>query len=271
MSMHESTHIPEDDLIQYALGTLPEVQLGTLTAHISLCSQCRAELMRTQVDLASFAAVEPLEQLPAGARDRFMAKVAAGETAPMFAKLRDSRFVTMTRSFKQWLETPMPLKILSGALAAAVLYLGFDDASHIHQLRQLLPEMKRFELATAQLDEIKDFLRGTDAQQVALHEKPQLMKAPEGHAMYSVHTAKLIFTASGFQSPPPGKAYELWLIPASGGKPIPAGIFTPDTKGNAAVIFPALPPDVQAAAFGVTVEDSAGSATPTSPIILSGQ
>jgi anti-sigma-K factor RskA len=71
--------------------------------------------------------------------------------------------------------------------------------------------------------------------------------------------------------PPPGKAYELWLLPAAGGPPVPAGVFTPDIQGSAAVVFPDIPVNVQAAGFGVTVEDAAGSKTPTSPIILSGQ
>jgi anti-sigma-K factor RskA len=48
-------------------------------------------------------------------------------------------------------------------------------------------------------------------------------------------------------------------------------MFTPDLQGNAAIIFPDIPQNVQAAGFGVTVEKAEGSPVPTSAIILSGQ
>jgi anti-sigma-K factor RskA len=272
MSMRDSLHIPDDELIQYALGTLPVLQLGNLTAHISLCNQCRAEVGKIQADLASFAAVQPLEELPAGARARFLARLESPATVSKFAQARDqNKFYNLFKSFRDWLGTPMPLKILSGALAAAMLFLAYDDAQHIHEIRQLLPEMKRFEVATAELDELKDFLRANNTQQVTLREKPQVIKSPEGHTIYSAMTGKLIFTASNMPTPPPGKAYELWVLPVAGGAPIPAGTFTPDTQGNAAIIFPPLPTNVQASGFGVTVENAAGSPAPTSAIILSGQ
>jgi anti-sigma-K factor RskA len=272
MSMPEAFHIEEDDLIQYTLGTLKDTQLSTLTAHVSMCNTCRSELARIQVELASFAAVQPMTELPGGARERFLKRIESGAaTESKFTQMRNkSRLYIMSRSFQHWLETPMPLKILSGALAAGLILVAFDDLSHIHQIRQLLPEIKRFEKDTAELTELKNFLQGTNAQQVALREKPLLTKSPEGHALYSATLGKLVFTASNIAAPPPGKAYELWVLPATGGKPIPAGMFTPDLQGNAAIIFPDIPANVQAGGFGVTIEDAAGSPAPTSAIILSG-
>jgi anti-sigma-K factor RskA len=273
MTMQEAFHIPEEDLIQYALGTLTEGQLSQFTAHISLCNDCRAQLARTQVELASFAAVQPMEELPSGARERFLHRLNS-DTAPdsKFVRMRNkSRLYVMSKSLQHWTESAVPFRILSGALAAALLFAAYDDLSHIHQIRQLLPEMKRYEQETAEFTDLKEFLRGTDAQQVSLHEKVVITRAPEGHALYSAATGRLVFTASNMPAPPAGKAYELWVLPAAGGAPIPAGVFTPDMQGSAAVVFPDIPPKIQAAGFGVTVEDAAGSRTPTSPIILSGQ
>ena len=80
------------------------------------------------------------------------------------------------------------------------------------------------------------------------------------------------FATSNLEPLQPGKTYELWLIPAAaGGSPIPAGTFRPDERGNASVILPPLPKGVEAKAFGVTVEDEGGAATPTQPIILAGE
>jgi hypothetical protein len=213
-----------------------------------------------------------MEELPTGARERFMKKLNAKPSESKLTQIRDNNRVFIAgRTFHEWLQTPMPLKILSGALAAALLFVAYDDVAHIHQIRDLLPEMKRFEAETSELTELKQFLKGNGAQQVSLREKPQLQKNPEGHALYSATSGKLIFTAANMPAVPTGKAYELWVIPAKGGAPIPAGTFKPDLQGNAAVIFPTIPSNVQAAAFGVTVEDEAGSSAPTSPIILSGQ
>jgi hypothetical protein len=182
-----------------------------------------------------------------------------------------SRVYIFGKAFQHWLDTAMPLRILSGALAAALIYFVVDDAKHVHDIRTLMPEMKRLEADSAHLAELKEFLRGTDAQQVSLHQKPPLTKAPEAHTLYSASSGKLVFTASNMPAPPAGKAYELWILPASGSAPIPAGVFTPDLQGNGAIIFPDVPSHVQAAGFGVTIEDAAGSPKPTSPIVMSGQ
>jgi len=54
------------------------------------------------------------------------------------------------------------------------------------------------------------------------------------------------------------------------GSPIPAGVFKPDSHGSATVVNPPLPPGVEAKAFAITVEPEAGSAAPTSAIIMLG-
>jgi len=273
MTMRQAFHIPEEDLIQYALGTLKDAQLSQFTAHISLCNECRADLAKTQVELASFAAVQPAQELPAGARDRFLARLSAGEVPESkFVQIRNNnRLFVAVRSFQQWLETPIPFRIVSGALAAALLYVGYDDLGHIHLIRQMQPEMARFERQEAELADLKDFLHGTNTQQVSLHDRPAANRAPEGHAIYAASSGRLIFTASNLPAAPTGKAYELWLLPAGGSAPIPAGVFKPDEQGSAAVVFPQIPANVQASGFGVTIEDEAGSAKPTLPIVLSGQ
>jgi anti-sigma-K factor RskA len=273
MTMREAFHLPEEDLIQYALGTLKEVQLSQFTAHISLCNECRTQLGQIQTELASFATVQPISELPSGARERFMHRLAT-DTAPdsTFIQMRNkSRLYLWSKTIQRQLESPLLLKVATGALAAAVLFLGYDDLSHIHQIRQMAPAISRYERAAAEFENLKDFLRGANTQQVNLRQTPLAAKAPEGHAIYSAVTGKLVFTASNMPAPPAGKAYELWVLPIAGGKPIPAGVFTPDIQGNAAVVFPEIPVNVQAAGFGVTVEKETGSDTPTAPIILSGQ
>lgn len=271
--MPEAFHISEEDLIQYTMGGFKEGQLGSMTAHISLCSECRAQIARIQEELASFAAIQPLSEPPAGARERFMSRLIS-DNAPesKFVQMRNkSRFYIMFKSAQHWLETPVPMRIVSGALAAALVFAIYDDLNHFHQVRKLLPQLNRLERDESELTELKNFLSGTHAQQVTLREKPEANKAPQGHAIYSSSSGKLVFTASNMPTPPPGKAYELWLLPPGGGAPISAGMFKPDLMGNGAVVFPPLRPNVLAGGFGVTLEDEAGAAAPTLPILISGQ
>ena len=272
--MAQAFHIDEDELIQYALGTLKEGQLTTLTAHVSMCTECRTRLAATQVDLAAYASALPEEgELPEGAKERFLTKLstASAPESKLTKAREEGRVSQFTRTGKNWFATPMPLGILSGALAAAVLFLAYDDLSHIHQNRQMVVESRRLVQESADYESLKDFLRGSDTQKITLHEKPLAGKPPEGHTIYSATSGRLVFTASNMQAPPAGKVYELWLLPASGAAPIPAGTFTPDRNGNGAIIFPKLPENVQAKGFGITVEDAPGATAPTPPILLSGQ
>jgi anti-sigma-K factor RskA len=80
----------------------------------------------------------------------------------------------------------------------------------------------------------------------------------------------LVLLATNLKPLPEGKTYELWVIPANGKAPVPAGLFRPDAVGTANLVLPPLAAGIQAKAFGVTIENASGSDTPTSPIILSG-
>jgi anti-sigma-K factor RskA len=88
--------------------------------------------------------------------------------------------------------------------------------------------------------------------------------------VYLAENGGLIFQANDLGQLAGDKTYELWVIPANGQAPIPAGLFRPDTAGSASVVLPPLPKGVPAKAFGVTIEKAEGSATPTAPIILAG-
>ena len=94
------------------------------------------------------------------------------------------------------------------------------------------------------------------------------LQAHCGKAIYMPDKGMLTFIATGLDPLQPYKTYELWLIPADGRDPIPAGTFKPDDRGNASVLMPELPKGVAAKAFGVTVEDDGGAQTPTMPIVL---
>jgi hypothetical protein len=92
---------------------------------------------------------------------------------------------------------------------------------------------------------------------------------PQGKAFYLRNRGSLVFLANNMPLLPAQKVYELWLIPANGA-PIPAGLFKPDAHGSASLVNPPLPGGVEAKAFAITVENEAGAATPTMPIVMMG-
>src|SRR4029077_7056329 len=80
-----------------------------------------------------------------------------------------------------------------------------------------------------QAREVVATLTATDALIVPVA-APNTPPQPQGKAIYVRDKARLIFLASNMPTLPPQKAYELWLIPASGAPPIAAGVFRPDAR-----------------------------------------
>lgn len=99
---------------------------------------------------------------------------------------------------------------------------------------------------------------------------PKEQKRPSGRGTYLASTGALVFTGSNLAGLPADKVYELWLLPANGAAPVPAGTFRPDSAGNATLITSHFEQRVAATGFAITIENAGGSTTPTMPIILVG-
>jgi hypothetical protein len=137
------------------------------------------------------------------------------------------------------------------------------------ELQQKSEQLAQQGAASSRAQRVLDVLTASSAQRVLLT-AAKTKPAPSARAVYLAASGSLIFQANDLYPLPAGKAYELWVIPANGKAPIPAGLFRPDAAGSASVILPPLPAGVPAKAFGVTVERAEGSDTPTAPILLAG-
>ena len=140
--------------------------------------------------------------------------------------------------------------------------LRSDVASVNHQIAMLTEQ-------TATARRLFETLNDPTAQRVTLTLSKQ-RPVPQGKATYDANRSALVFIANNLEPLEPQKTYQLWIIPANGDAPVSAGIFHPDEHGNASVLLPKLPVGVAAKAFGVTIENDGGSASPTMPIILAG-
>ncbi len=168
------------------------------------------------------------------------------------------------------------LQVLPWAGWAVAAGLAVMVAQSAHQRYGLLEEVQsvnhQIAVVTAQSNEARRLLETINdpsAQRVTLTLSKQT-PVPQGKATYVPAKGALVFVANNLEPLEPAKVYELWIIPASGSAPVPVGTFHPDAGGNASLIMPKLPQGVTAKAFGITIENEGGAATPTMPIIMAG-
>ena len=69
-------HIPEDDLVLFALQLLPEDRTRQAKLHAETCDLCRGEIAKLQGDLVAYSMTSDIVAPPPEARERLMRQVA---------------------------------------------------------------------------------------------------------------------------------------------------------------------------------------------------
>ena len=327
-------HIPEDDLVLFALQLLPEDRMRQAKVHAETCDVCRSEIAKLQGDLASYSMISDIVAPPPEARERVLKQVAKEpkpilppEPAPVAVEDREDhldrvdridridridrrvpdRADRTDRLDREDAEPVFPTRQRRGMQIAAeedeeekvtrirprrapwvLAWTGWAVAAgcsfvaglQYHQRQQIQGTMDtqqaRIDDVTNQAARAKDALAtltAANAMQVAMHQtadiKPGTLPVT-ALAAYLADKGALVFVATHMEPAPFGKTYELWLMPADGSNPMPAGTFKPDAQGSASVVMPQLPKGVPAKGFGVTMENEGGSDTPTLPVVLAG-
>lgn len=301
--MNTTGHIEQDDLALFAMQLLPSDEAAAAARHLEQCGECRRELAALQGDLAIYAHTVDLHSPPALTRERLMKQVAREKKAAPVNRPQVREFPV--REFPV-IDTPAPVVRTSSTLGIESAYMRAAYQEEPEPQRSFVSKalpwtgwaiaaglaltagdfyMQRNSLQTkvtatagqlAQMTaeataarQVLDTMNDATAMRVTL-QKPQSAGVPQARATYVAEKGSLLLVASNMEPLLPYKVYELWLIPADGRDPIPAGTFHPDQRGNANLILPTLPKGVEAKAFGITVEDEAGATTPTMPIIMAG-
>jgi anti-sigma-K factor RskA len=280
--MTDKLHIADTDLALYAMGSLSAEEMESTRAHLDACDQCKEELRQNHLALAAYAQTTtealPPEGAPRdGAKSRFMARVAS---TPQFnpKSLPQAEAVAAASPTKQgfsWrtmfgADAKPWAGALAGALAILLIAVTIDDLRYREALHSARILARQGAADSVQLAQLMDLLTSSHVQRVTLHPTPVASPPPEGRVIYEARTGKLLLTASNLQPLPNGKTYELWILQPGGKKPLPAGVFAPDSSGNAAIILAQAPVGLTVQGFGVTIENAGGSNTPTLPIVLSG-
>jgi anti-sigma-K factor RskA len=254
MSEHERY---AEDLALYAVGALRGEDRARVDEHLAACAACRLELEQLRGDTALLALSTAGPRPPQRARQRLLDAVAREARVPRIVETSPRRSwwgvlgwaataAVVIFAVSLWRENSVLKETLAAASSQAA-----KSVREMEQLRRIAapilePEAQRVTL-------------------VAVKAPPQ----PQGKVFYLRSRSSLVLLANNLPALGPRKAYELWLIPTSGA-PIAAGVFKPDAHGSASVVNPPLPTGTEAKAFAITVEDEAGAATPTMPIVMMG-
>ena len=242
MSGHEQY---ADDLALYALGALEGEERANLEKHLDGCSGCRQELEALRGDSALLAMSTSGPKPPQRSRQRLLSAIAK---EPRLSAVPPAQRLNLWSIFGWAAAVGMLIVVIQLRRQNSALQLAANSLGSVIGSQTIELENAR---------RIVDTLTAPDAQTVTLvaaKTPPQ----PQGKAFYLKNRSGLVFVANNLAPLPPDKIYELWLIPPDG-KPIAAGLFKPDAKGNASVINPPeLPPGVEAKTFAVTLEPASG-------------
>jgi len=251
----------EEDLALYALNELTGNDLQEFDQHVETCAACRREVQALRSDLGLLALSTAGPRPPQRSKDRLMRAIAAeprGAKSPAPAQ--------PPRRGLSW-------ALIPAAVALALLFAVGNLWQENGRLRDQINTMTAlYQNTTAQLAHAEEQLRllsAPDAMQVSLSPQSE-PRNPHATTIYSPSQKRLMLMATNLAPLPPGKMYELWLIPMEGA-PMPAGMFKPDEHGNALMTDHVMSAGVLAKAFAVTIEDAVGADKPTMPIVISGQ
>jgi anti-sigma-K factor RskA len=277
--MSEPRPIPAEDLALYAMHALPAEEMAAIAAALRDNPEARQELARIQGDLALLALSADQQPAPAGSFERLRVRMrqdgqkdfatSAAPSTPMgMIETTEAPITSAPPRRSKWATfTPW---VIAAALAIACSILGYRVASLNDALDGESRLVSNLAAKASHAQQVLEVLNAPEAQRVTLS-STKTPPWPTAHTVYLADRGALVMEASHLKPVPAGKAYELWVIPASGAAPIPAGTFWPNSEGYASVVLPKIPSGVPAKSFGITIEDAGGSATPTAPIILSGE
>ena len=243
-------HLDPEDVALYALQLLSPEEVAPISLHLEHNPAARQQLAEYQGDLAAFALSAEMHSPPALARTRFLNRIgrearatphqasrpvpaAAAASAVAEEGAPAGSAVTSIGAYQRAASMPERDAASSGFARRVLPWAGWAIAAgltvavaNLHHER----ESMRGSLATAQQQtakvsseaerarEVVDAITDQGAMRATLT-KQNAPVTPQGRTTYSADKGVLIFVATNLEPLPSFKVYELWLIPADGGKP----------------------------------------------------
>ena len=116
-------------------------------------------------------------------------------------------------------------------MAIATISLGVQNRALNDELHDESSLVTNLAAQASRAQQVLEVLTAPSAQRVTLTEG-KAPAQPTARATYLPERGGLILLATNLKPLPEGKTYELWVIPADGKAPVPAGLFHPDAVGH---------------------------------------
>ncbi|MGA8269532.1 MAG: anti-sigma factor [Candidatus Acidiferrales bacterium] len=256
----------------YALGVLEGDELAAIESHVATCDDCAQKLAeaRGRISLLAFAA--PLAQPSPGVKEKLLRQVSASageripgrapEAAPDRKSSRPAPERTGLRA-NWWSAIFAPA---AAALALATILLWVSNNHLNNEIARQQADLQQLKQQTEQVNALLDLASAHDTISVSLAPSPE-MKGATAHVLYNARMGKMFYSDT-LSAAPPGKSFQLWLVPPKG-DPISAGVLAPQ-PGVGSRLVATMPPGIAAKAFAVTLEPAGGVPKATGPAILVG-
>jgi hypothetical protein len=274
-----------------ALERLEPDEMASLREHLSGCAECDAELREFEHAVAmvalSFDApsnadrvmsklearlATPAPMAPAAQRDRTPRRVAEparrGAFGGIATRLSIAAAIVLALYGAGVTARLMSVQRAFDARADQLAYLQNRFTTLEHEAQQAEQKMDALSKVLSERIHLEDVLDAPDLQLTRLVPLPP---APRAHAVIvmSRSSRAAMLRASGLDSAPAGKTYEVWWITKQEG-PVPAGTFNaePGTEAIAQVDPP--PTGELVIASAITLEPAGGARKPTGAMYLKG-
>ena len=235
------------DYLLHALGVLEDPERAELQAHLARgCENCMAGLREAQqLAFAMSANAEGPE--PSSALKK---RVLAGAGVESSAKWH----------WKTAWQAAAALALV------AIAFVQFKSRQYDAEIAEMRQQLTRSGAENATMRAALAVLQAPATRAVAFGSGTS--GPPGGRVFFNGSTVLLL--ASNLPAPPPGKAYEMWVIPR-GGMPAPAGLFSSTAQGTALHLYTASAQVIQTDTIAVTLENEAGVAAPTTQPLIAVQ
>lgn len=249
-------------LADYALGELLPLDRERVESHLATCAECAAEARELSLAFQCVAFAEEPVRPPEQLRARVLRSLAAQGPRPRHgvAPHAPARAPFAGRA---WLALAATIAVVLGGL----LLVTTQRTARLHEeLQRLEADRARLTEAIAttagQADRVVAILTASDMRRIDLAGY-ETSRSATARAYWSVAQGLLI-VADQLPPPPPGRAYQVWLIGSGSPGPVSAGLMAGQGVGRGMLIAP--PPQGVAAGpvtVAVTDEPAGGRPTPT--------
>lgn len=231
----------------YALDAVTEQERQAIDGYISAAPEAertaffeRVRVARETLAMTFRAEEEP----PADLFDRIVAQLPASVAAPRPGHAPATDELSLARERKLRRRPTGTRRWLAGVAAAAAIALGgVGVGSYLAD----------------QNDPMNQVARAQDVRQASV----QVAGGGTATVLISSEKDAAVVKMNGVPAPPEGKVYQMWLIPKDGSAPVSQGLMDAEALSKPAMVKGIS----SAAALGITVEPTGGSASPTLPTV----